>query len=499
MIKGVENELFYNIEKLVNIIIEVLNYDKLDNSQFEKYKLMDKNEKIKNIYFEKQKSILERTKEIANSINCGRAMSIALFIVRDKCKKIMYERNEGISENASLIFKISNAIFLNFIKEKNLKEENINNDEIRYAVSQYYNLMYCYIYNIDKYNKSINGVDDEGTKDFYDDLIKVSNMNEDMNSYKIKNIDIADYLNRKTNFNIDYIKQNIGRTLKKSYYRKSIIETDKKLFDSIQRDKLKIYNNEITIIEKSKIIFYGKRFNEFIKKFSATGNEDLEENQNELIFSYIDKNYVIISDFIMKNAQHIINFSLEKNQYPKLVNYYFGFNEIEANKNIYNKIMTYKVADLLLSNSYKVPLQKVKKDKTNKIDFPLIDIIKYPGYKNEYGDLDVLFLSPFTNTLYIIEYKNFQMMVSRKEDLSDDSYRVVNKDVITKVLRRETIIKDNVSECIKRYFEDYSKNVTVKSIILTTKPNFYFYKNEIKDYIYCDWTKFKEKVEEHIF
>lgn len=492
-------KLKQQIDAYIDILTPVIDLNLLDRTIEEKYKLKSiESNTIKNDYYKMMELILNDAKNICQEFKGERALVIALFTMRAVCKQKMYEGNMGLSEEWTCNFKICNGMFFHLLSNKKVSQEYIDIKEAETQIRKYFTLIYCYIENIIIYNKVICDSDDESYEEYYNKLIEVSNKKEDMNTYEISSTDLKkDLQDRK--LTINHITQSIIRDTRKDYYRKSIEKSDKKLYEMIQKDNLNNPFDDIIIIKKSDFIFYEKRFKNFIIKFSVKGNENLQDNENELCFSYIDDEYVFISKIMMNTTQEIVNKALEMQQYTKLIKYYFGFNENTSNKNNYNKLMTYKIADLLYKNNYLLPIEKKKYRKSELLFIPSIEISNYPGYKNEYGDIDIIFISPFTNKLYNLEYKNYQMLVTKSNDLSNEIDKVKKEKVTEKVLRREKIMKNNLAETIKKLFESFSEEITeVKSIILTTKPNYYFYKNKKDGYEYFEWIEFKEKIENHI-
>lgn len=71
--------------------------------------------------------------------------------------------------------------------------------------------------------------------------------------------------------------------------------------------------------------------------------------------------------------------------------------------NVYNRLMTYKIADLLLANGYILPMESV-----NGLLVPRIEISNYvtgKEMKNKLGDIDILVYSEYSKILYLIEFK----------------------------------------------------------------------------------------------
>lgn len=164
--------------------------------------------------------------------------------------------------------------------------------------------------------------------------------------------------------------------------------------------------------------------------------------------------------------------------------------------NVYNRLMTYKIADLLLANGYILPMESV-----NGLLVPRIEISNYvtgKEMKNKLGDIDILVYSEYSKILYLIEFKNYQMMISREGDLSAEVSKVDREKTPDRVSERHKYICQNIENCKEILFKNRFDIIEVKSIILTTKPCYYFFINQSKKYEYLDWVEFENKVLEKI-
>lgn len=157
--------------------------------------------------------------------------------------------------------------------------------------------------------------------------------------------------------------------------------------------------------------------------------------------------------------------------------------------------MTYKIADILIQNDYVLPIEN-KNINNKKIILPRIEIDKLLKGKNQkkLGDFDILFYSPYTNVLYNLEYKNYQMMITEEGCLHKEIEKVKDDNVVIKTLEREKYLLENLQIVKKCLFSERIEIKDVKTIILTTKPNLYFYVNENNFYLYYEWNEFKSKV-----
>lgn len=491
------DKLKEEIDRYIDILSDIINKYEINDEVYQKCKL---NNYCKNAIKEeiklKNSEIESEIRSVYKKISNCRCLVIALFVMRGVCKLKMYEDKE-LLEKWTLNFRIVNYMFFCILNTKNKFEQTIEIIEEKEKLIECFTLIVCYIENMEKYNKIINDINDDNYNRYINKINQVSSVNGDMNSYEIFCNDIKEEL-KERKLDIDKIVEEKIRKIRKNYYNKPLRKSDPKLLNIMSKDNLSNNEDDLIIIKKTKFAFYDKRFKKFIKIFSPRGNENLDTIEDELVFAYCDDDYVYISKKMMETTQEIINFSLKSEQYGNLLKYYFNVNEDITNKNKYNTIMTYKIADLLYRNKYIVPLNK-KTLKCNKIVYvPSIEIKKYPGYKNEYGDIDIIFISPYTNKLYNLEYKNYQMMITDINDLTRDIQKVKKDNVITKTLRREEILKKNLKDVIKLFSGNVEQIIDVKSIILTTKPNYYLELYTSEEFKYYEWIEFKSKIENHL-
>lgn len=71
---------------------------------------------------------------------------------------------------------------------------------------------------------------------------------------------------------------------------------------------------------------------------------------------------------------------------------------------------------------------------------------------------------------------------------------MLRENTVEKVKKRHQYISDNVEKCADIFFKKKYHIRDIKSIILTTKPCWYFYVNKSKDYIYMDWIEFENEI-----
>lgn len=119
-------------------------------------------------------------------------------------------------------------------------------------------------------------------------------------------------------------------------------------------------------------------------------------------------------------------------QYENVIKYFFGTAINQKILRDYNILMTYKVVDLLISNEYIVPMNNWRGALIPRIE--ISNYVEDKKRRSELGDIDILFYSENTQILYLIEYKNYQMLVSRLGDLGADISKVERENTSEKVV-----------------------------------------------------------------
>ena len=216
------------------------------------------------------------------------------------------------------------------------------------------------------------------------------------------------------------------------------------------------------------------------------------------MFCYKYNNYVYVAPDIMSFTVELIDRILGWGQYSEVLTYYHLLTDnkvIEKIKSNYNRLMTYNIADHLKAYGYILP---VKKDHGREI--PYIEIDAFKGEKDnsrDYGDIDILFYSPYTKVMYLIEFKNYQMSVSVSGSISKDIKKAQSRNPAERSARRLDKANENISEFLRKVKlgVDEKDISDVKAIIHTSKPNAYYFRKEAQDgnYLYFDWISFKKE------
>lgn len=412
------------------------------------------------------------------------ALSIALFIYRTVLKNKMYSEGfDGWTER----FIVCNYLFflsLKCKKKTSLKiflPKNSEKDILEYL----FHAGYTFFFNRNSFSQQY--YDEQSVSLYRERLDFISTLHNDLNSYEIINNDLKNYLNNK-NMNATQLKKNIPNPIESISWKVMLSHNMFKKNDSI----IKIPIDKINLLTPE--------LQKFIHSFEASKCKNPSDNETELIFSFKTKYHYYISKKLLHDTRNAINSFATWGQYENIFEYFFETHLDTKIKNNYNKFLTYKIADLLLTNNYILPTN-LEKD----LVIPRIEISNYSKDKKlakKLGDLDLIFYSKKSKILYIIEFKNYQMLVSRMDDLSTEYSKVKSKDTPHRINKRHKYACEHVED-FKILFREKSFEISkITSILLTTKPCFYFYTKESmenKCFDYMDWIEFKEKVEKNYF
>ena len=445
-------------------------------------------------YAERKQELENHILQLFGKVNDANKLSIALFIFRSVMKKKMYDDNFN---DWTPRFKICNYLFFLSLKYlKNSKRTLYVTYNDSQVIEKIFFLGYTFFENQHLFNEQYFLDNTDSTDKFFERIEQISNRQEDLHSYQITNNDLHKYLDM-NNINIDRIRNNALSKYKEQYISKSELLKNISWRKMIFQDNMSDPKDDIIIIPIYIFNKYDKQLQSFIINFEAKKFRIPSDPETELIFSYKSDNYFYVSKKILYDTQTIIEDFITWGQYESVTKYFFGLSIDQKTLRDYNRLMTYKIADLLLANGYIIPMEIVKG-----LSIPRIEISNYvidKKLKNQLGDIDLIFYSEYTKTLYLIEYKNYQMMVSKDGDLSAEISKVKRENIPKKVNKRHKYISDNIEHCRDALFENISNILYIKSIILTTKPCYYFYVNNPENYEYMDWVEFEDKASEKKF
>ena len=479
----------------VNRYLDVLNKTSLHS--IKEYSIAESENLTKEKYGKNKEEIEGLIIKLLKGISQMEGFSIALFVFRSYAKRKMH--NEELSAESTMQFKVINRIFLTTIK--NCEEEKSGGyilfDDTK-TIEKILCLDFTAIENEQYFDaRYFMGQQDE-LNDYFEDMKKVSVMKGDMHSYQIKNEQIKKYLCQ-NNLTEEKIKEYIIKKYKGKYIRLNGLEKNSswiKMQSTENINKSEFYKNryaeDVVITRKDLFSKYNNEFLAFVENFEAKKCQNPTDIEAELIFLYDTGKYVFISKGIMCDALEILNTFISWGQYGNLSKYFWNIPVDQQILRKRNRIMTYKIADILLEYRYILPIEKV-----NGNIIPRIEIANYTSDKMKakaLGDIDLIFYSSYTKTLYLVEYKNYQMMVSSGTALNAEVSKVKREDSPQKVVNREKYVKNNLEKCVKNLFGNELDIKTIKSIILTTKPCFYFYLHKSDQYMYMEWIEFQEMI-----
>ncbi len=471
------------VDNYIDLMVEIFNKDKLEE---------DKNCKTIDEVEKKLKDTIGMLKNVTE-------FSVAIFVQRNNFRKKIYS---GIDmDYNTMMFKVYNYVFFHalYIKEVTNDLKISEKDIIKEILS----LSYTRLLAEDDIQRNYNGfIKEECIEKFYNRVREITKIKGDMHSYKISHGDLVKYLNGK-NISENVLRKEGIALLTSNGYIDNVSLLKNESWKIALRENLSNPADDIVILDKLSYMRLSSRFRNFIEIFEARRSKKPSDPENDLIFSYKTNDYVYISKFCMCITQEVTEKFVAWGQYESLIQYYFSLNRKESLLKRYNKLMTFKIADILIKNNYILPIEH-KKIKGEKLYIPRIEILNYTDKVNSrvLGDIDVLCFSPHTNKIYVIEYKNYQMFVTGNNNLSSDISKLQREDTLSKVCKRKQYVSQHKGEILQNIFNLQIQNVNceIAALILTTKPNFYFFANsyDYNEFLYMDWIEFKEKIEQHL-
>lgn len=455
----------------------------------DEYSLSPEMSLTKEEYSQKKQELENHILQLFGEVNSVEHLSIAFFIFRSVIKKKMYEDRLG---EWTYKFKICNYLFflsLRLPKHNKRTIHLISDDSL--TVKRIFFGGYTFFYNQSLFSEHYFSPHKVSIDRFYQRIDLVSSKKGDMHSYQITNRYLRAYLDMQ-GLTVERIQKNAFEKYKDYFLSTEALQKNTSWRAIILCDNISHPNDDIVIVPAHTFRHYDRQFQEFISSFEAKKCKSPADAESDLIFAYKTDDYVYISKKILYDTQAALESFLTWGQYENITQYFWGLRVDRKILRNYNRLMTYKIVDLLLANGYVVPMETVKG-----ISIPRIEISNYTTDKKlakNLGDLDSMFFSEHTNTLYLIEYKNYQMLVSREFDLSAEISKVCKDNTPEKVRKRHEYIVNHIAHCIDALFQNHCDVQNVKSIILTTKPCCFFYIYESQGYDYMDWVEFEQKV-----
>lgn len=333
--------------------------------------------------------------------------------------------------------------------------------------------------------------DTEAIENYLSKTIEISNLKYDLHSYNISNLSVLHCLKHEK-LDAQYIKNEALKAYSTVYISKQELNRMNDWRVALSKYRLPKPSGilRIPIIEFQLL---NSRIRNFLLKFDAEKCNDPIESESELIFNYLHGEHYYIAISVMDITQELIEKFSSWGQYSKLQSYYLGRSANSQIANKYNRLLTYKIADLLLNCGYILPSEK-----KHGLVVPMIEVKYYSADKKkclQLGDIDLTFYSPFTQIFYILEFKNYQMLISRSNDFSYDLEKMERDKADIRIINRREYINTNRDEFTSMLYKTTFNDCAIKSIILTTKPCFYFFLNNSSEYDYYDWIQFKKRIE----
>ena len=486
MIIILDQRLWQDIEKYCKVLDDLV---VMPLESEAKYSISQTAFLSKEEYVERKEKIENYILQLFDKVNAVDKLCIALFIFRSVMKKKMYEDNFS---DWTPQFKICNLLFflsLQYLENSKRTLYVTSND--RLIVKKIFIAGYTILENQIMFNEQYFGDHKESTDKFFERVEQVSTRQGDLHSYQIVNSNLKKYLEMK-GISGNKIKEEAIDKYKENYFSKSQLDNNTSWKKMISSDNISNPIDDIIIVSTYVFNGYNKKFQNFIRNFEAKKCQSPYDPESELIFAYKTDNYVYISKKILNDTQIFIEDIIMWGQYGNITKYFFDKSVDQRALSTYNRLMTYKIADLLLANGYILPMESV-----NGLLVPRIEISNYvtgKEMKNKLGDIDILVYSEYSKILYLIEFKNYQMMISREGDLSAEVSKVDREKTPDRVSERHKYICQNIENCKEILFKTRFDIIEVKSIILTTKPCYYFFINQSKKYEYLDWVEFENKV-----
>ncbi len=441
--------------------------------------------------------LLSKMDKILVSTGNIEELTISLFVHR--CVNRFAQWDTNLSSDKTSFFIIFNLLFWESVR-LGLKQQKMDDRKVIFVTKESIAqlLLLGEKYYKAKQDKEVSVYSREKVNAYYDRIDVISGTEGDIHSYSICNTDIQKYLTHKESDQRAVKEKSLKSIKKEGFFTAKEFKSDTFWNRFVKDHNISNPADDMIIFSIFDYWSLPKRYQSFIELFEANNivNSHVSAEVNEiydngqLAFAYKTGGYIYISKICLEMTQSAIESFSFWGQYTELFEFYFGKSVNTKIQATYNRLLTYKVADMLLLNGYLLPSKKVGLKKGVKVIIPQIEINKYGGDQNEVnsrdiGDIDIAFYSPTKNTFYVVEYKNYQMYVSSKH-LSTEIAKVAEKETIIKVKARLEFINKDKNIILNNMYPDMNfteediKNTSIKAVILSSKPNLYFFINELE-------------------
>ena len=237
---------------------------------------------------------------------------------------------------------------------------------------------------------------------------------------------------------------------------------------------------------------------------------EMQINKLELSCFYRDKNYVYFGliDLVQK-FEMFRKFSLSGNHMDLWVYSDCLGKALQKSQKKLSTYLCYTLADELVYYGYKMHTETFGFEGKQYV-IPTVEehSIKIGGSNvtDKYGDYDLIFLDDYKDQIICVEFKYFKPSMTYRQLIRSDKNKL-KKQILgdgndaKKITAREIIVKDNISYFIEYLQGNPQKNYSVKTIVVTARPNLYAFSKEIKDnnlkLNFYSINSFKEAVEKH--
>lgn len=259
----------------------------------------------------------------------------------------------------------------------------------------------------------------------------------------------------------------------------------------------------VIIMEKGLLVELCEKevLEKILQTFSINRNisANINEKELELFCFYETGDFLVFGNFDVSQVITLFESFLISGHYIDA--YKPGLSERkevrEAQKSL-SKYFSACASDWLLNCGYKLPMQKYMKEDIPRAEIDKIKVNKKNILLNELnqplGDIDVLAINEIRKEILLFELKFFKPAVSIVDMLSRDKSQMEDNEVKRHMNEREHAVSSNIGEVIKFVVNEERTGYTVKSILLTSRTNFYAVQEEE---INClTWAEFIEQVRE---
>lgn len=236
-----------------------------------------------------------------------------------------------------------------------------------------------------------------------------------------------------------------------------------------------------------------------LQTFSINRNINTHTNEKELeLFCFYEiGNLLVFGNFDLSQVITIFESFLISGHY--IDSYKQGLSEkreVREAQRTLSKYFSACVSDWLLICGYRLPMQKYMKEYIPIAEIDKIKVNRKNILLNELnqrlGDIDVLAINETKKEILLFELKFFKPAISMQDMLSRDKSQMDDNEVIRHMQERECVISANTNEVVKFVLGEEQIGYTVKSVLLTSRTNFYAIQ---EDKIKClTWTEFLEQV-----